>query len=123
MAYAQRHVVSITVNSSGDGTDYTPVVTGLISTIRYVTTDYDNGVDFTITAEATGETILAVTNITASTTWAPRQATCTTAGVASLYAGSGTAVNDKIAVANDRVKIVVAQGGNATSGAFHIVLE
>jgi hypothetical protein len=123
MAYAQRHVVSITVDASGDGTGYSPVVTGLISTVRYVKTDYADTVDFTITLEATGESVLAVTNTTVSTTWAPRQATHSTAGVASLYASGGTAVNDKIAVADDRIKIVVAQGGVSTSGAFHIVLE
>ena len=52
----------------------------------------------------------------------PRQATHTTAGVAALYAGGGSAVLDKIALANDRVKIVIGSGGNAKTGAFHIVM-
>lgn len=43
-------------------------------------------------------------------------------GVAALYAAAGTAVNDGIAVAKDRIKIVVAQGGNVKSGAFHVVV-
>jgi hypothetical protein len=55
-----------------------------------------------------------------STTWAPRQPTHTTAGAASLYAAGGTAVNDHICLANERVKIVLAQGGSAKAGVFHV---
>jgi hypothetical protein len=62
-------------------------------------------------------------NFNASVTVAPRQAIHDTAGVAGLYAAGGSAVLDKIALANDRVKIVVAQGGVSTSGTFHIVME
>jgi hypothetical protein len=53
----------------------------------------------------------------------PRAATNTTAGVASLYASGGTAVNDLIRLSRDRVKIVIAAGGNVKSGAFHVVTE
>lgn len=123
MSYAERHVVSVTTAADGSATSYSPVITGKISTIRYAKTDFADGVDFTITAEATGETIWAQENVNASATVAPRQATHTTAGVAALYAAGGSAVLDKIALANDRVKIVIASGGNAKSGAFHIVLE
>ena len=122
MSYAERHTVTITTEASGDATGYTPVVTGFLSQIRYVKTDFDNGVDFTITAEATGETLWTEITVNASATRAPRQATHGTDGAASLYAGAGTAIQDKIALANDRVKIVVAQGGNAKVGTFHIVI-
>jgi hypothetical protein len=54
---------------------------------------------------------------------APRQATHSTAGAAALYAAAGTAVNDKIALANDRIKIVIASGGNTKTGVFHFVIE
>lgn len=120
--YAERHVVTITTDGSGDGTGFTPVVTGHISAIHYVKDDFADTVDFTITAEATGETIWSEENVTASTVRAPRQATHSTAGAASLYAGAGEAVLDRIAVARDRVKIVVANGGNATNGTFHVVV-
>jgi hypothetical protein len=123
MSYAERHVVSVTTAADGSATAYSPVVTGKISTVRYVKTNFADGVDFTITLEATGETVWAEENVNASTSRAPRQATHTTAGVAALYAAGGSAVLDKIAVANDRIKIVIASGGNVTSGAFHIVLE
>lgn len=85
-------------------------------------TDFANGVDFTITSEATGETLWAESNVDASATRAPRQATHGTDGTAALYAGSGTAVLDKIALANTRVKIVVASGGDTKTGTFYVVL-
>lgn len=123
MSYAQRHVVSVTTIADGSATAYSPVVTGKISQIRYVKTDFADGVDFTITAEATGETIWTDTNINASETVAPRQPTHDTAGAAAVYAGGGSAVLDKIALANDRVKIVIASGGDTKTGTFHIILE
>lgn len=123
MSFANRIAVTVTTDASGDAVAYTPVVTGKLSQIRYVKNDFAVGVDFTITAEATGETLWAQNDVNASATVAPRQATHSTAGAAALYAGGGTAVLDKIALANDRIKIVVAQGGNAASGTFHFILE
>lgn len=123
MSFANRIAVTVTTDASGDAVAYTPVITGKLSQIRYVKNDFAVGVDFTITAEATGETLWAQNDVNASATVAPRQATHSTAGAAALYAGGGTAVLDKIALANDRIKIVVAQGGNAASGTFHFILE
>jgi len=71
----------------------------------------------------TGETLWTEENVDSSATRAPRQATHSTAGVAALYAGSGQAVNDKIVLAADRVKIVIASGGDTKTGTFHIVVE
>lgn len=119
----RRHVVPVTVDASGDATAYSPVISGDLVSIRYVKDDFANGVDFTITAEDTGETIWAEENVNASATRYPRAATASTAGAASLYAAAGTAVNSKISLSQDRVKIVVASGGNATSGEFHITVD
>lgn len=124
MSHAQRLVVAVTTIADGSATAYSEgPVTGKISQIRYVKTDFDNGSTFTITSEATGETIWAESGVNASATRAPRQATHSTSGVAALYAGGGTAVNDKIALANDRIKIVIAAGGNVKTGTFHFVIE
>jgi len=121
--YAQRLTVTVTTDADGVATAYTPVIAhGQISTVRYAKDDYANGVDFTITLEATGETVWTQADVNASATVAPRQATHSTAGVAALYAGSGTAVLAPITVANDRVKIVIAQGGATKTGTFHFVL-
>ncbi len=43
--------------------------------------------------------------------------------LAALYASGGVAVNDRIALSRDRVKIVIAQGGNATVGSFTIIVD
>lgn len=122
MSHVQRHVVTVTTASDGTATAYTPTVTGMISHIAYVKTDFANGVDFTITAEATGETIWTQTDVNASVVTAPRQASHSTAGAAALYAGGGSAVLVPIYVANDRVKIVIAQGGATKTGTFHVVM-
>jgi len=119
----KRHTVSLTTNGTGDATGYTPVLNGRLSQIRYVKTDFADGIDVVVTAEATGEILWDEDNVNASATRAPRQATHDTVGVASLYAGSGEPVEDKIVLAADRVKIVVANGGDTKTGTFHIVLE
>lgn len=123
MSFAQRFVVPVTTDASGNATAFSPIITGKISTIRYVKTSFADGVDFAITAEATGENIWTQSDVNASATVAPRQPIHGTDGVASLYAAAGKAVQDKIALANDRVQIAISSGGNATSGAFHIVTE
>lgn len=121
--FIQRHEVTITTDASGDATGYTSALTGRIHAIRYVKTDYDNGVDFTITLEKTGEAILTGTNINASESFYPRVPVDDEAGADALFAAGGTKLRDKVAAANDRVKIVVAQGGNTKSGTFHVIVE
>lgn len=123
MSYAQRVAVTVTTAADGSATAYSEVVTGKLSQIRYVKTDFADGSTFTITAEATGETLWTEAAVNASATRAPRQATHSTAGAAALYAAAGTAVNDKIALALDRIKIVIAAGGATKTGTFHFVLE
>lgn len=120
--HVERHAVEITTDSGGAATVYSPQVTGRLLSIRYVKTDFANGVDFTVTSEATGETIWAESDVNASATRAPRQATHTTAGAAALYAAGGVAVNDHVFLANDRVKIVIAQGGDTKTGVVHLTI-
>lgn len=119
----RRHVVPVTVNASGAAEVYSRVISGTVESIRYIKDDFADTVDFTITAEATGGTIWAEENVTASATRLPRAATHSTAGAAALYASGGAAVLGKIALAQDRVKIVIANGGVSTSGAFHITVK
>lgn len=118
----RRHIVPVTTDASGDATAYSTWISGQIMSISYVKTDFADGVDFAITIDGTGEGLWTEENVNASTRRYPRGATHTTAGVAALYAADGLPVLDRIAIARDRVKIVVANGGNAKSGAFHIVV-
>jgi hypothetical protein len=123
MSQVTRLTVPVTTAADGSATAYSDVVTGKVSAVRYVKTDFDNASTITITAEATGEGIWTEVGVNASATRAPRQAVHTTAGAASLFAAGGTAVSDKIALANDRVKIVIAGGGNVKSGTFYVTVE
>lgn len=123
MSYVNRVSVAVTTDASGNATAYSDYVTGKISSIQYVKNNFADGVDFTITSEATGESLWTQSDVNASAIVRPRAPTHSQAGVASLYASGGTAVQDKIALANDRVKIVIGSGGNVKSGTFNIVLE
>lgn len=125
MAKTRKFTVVATSDGSQVGTHYTPYVDGYIESIQYVKADsggYTDGVDFTITADATGENIWTDTNINASEVVRPRAATHSTAGVAAVYASGGEAVNDRIALGRDRVKIVLAQAGASKTGTFVITV-
>lgn len=121
---ATRSLVSVTTAADGTATAYSPVLSGKVVAIQYVpdgTTPYDNTVDFTITVEATGQGLWTESNISAAKIVAPRQPIHDLVGGARLYAAAGTAVSDEIVIANDRVKIALAQGGNVKTGSFFVV--
>lgn len=122
----RRFKVRVTTAADGTVTAYSPRVSGKIHQIEYVkdgTNPYANGVDFTITGEATGIGLWTQSDVNASAVVAPRMATHSQVGAASLYAAGGTAVQTPIALSGDRVKIVIAQGGNAKVGDFHILVD
>ena len=125
MSYAERHTVNVVTDPSGGSTDFTPVVTGRILNVIYTkdgTTPFTDGVDFTCTLEATGQNVWTESNVNASKTVAPRQATHDEVGAASLYAAAGEPVEDHIVAAKDRVKIVVASGGDTKLGQFIVIV-
>lgn len=122
----RRFVVSAVTSAGGDFEGYTPELPrgGELISCRYIKTDFDDGVDFTITSEDTGESLWAESNVNASATRYPRAATHSVAGAASLYAAAGEGVFDRVMLgADDRIKVVVASGGNAKSGAFHFTIR
>jgi hypothetical protein len=122
----RRYTVSPTTDGAGNATAFSPRVSGEIASITYVkdgVNPYAAGVDFTITAEATGENIWTQVDVNASATVYPRAGSHSTAGVALLYAAGGTAVSVPIGLGNDRVKIAIAQGGAAKVGKFHIAVR
>lgn len=120
--YAERQAVTATTDADGNATAYTEAVTGAIHTAIYTKTDYAAGVDFTITGEVTGQTVWTESNVNASKTVCPRQATHDTAGVASLYAAAGEPVEAPVVLVNERIKIAIAQGGDTKSGAFQFII-
>ena len=121
--YPVRHTVAVTTDASGNSTDYTTnIVNGRILSVKYTKTDFADTVDFTITTEGTAQNVWVEANVTDTKTVAPRQATHSTSGVASLYAGSGEPVEDCVVAVNERIKIVVAAGGDTKSGTFDIIV-
>ena len=119
----RNFTIPLTTNSGGAVTAYSSYFSGYIDAVQYVKTDFADGVDFTVTADETGEAILSLTDQNTATKLSPRAATHSTAGVAALYAGGGTAVNDRIALGRDRVKVVIAQGGNVKTGSVIVTVS
>ncbi len=122
MSYAERHTVPVVTAAGGGATVFSPVITGRIMSIAYVKTDFTDGVDFTITSDMSLQNVWTEANVNAAKTVAPRQATHSTAGVASLYAAAGEPVEDHIYLANERVKFVIVAGGATKSGAFVVIV-
>lgn len=122
----RRYTASVTTAADGTATAYVNGnISGELHSIHYVkdgSNAYADGVDFTITDEATGESLWAELNVNASTVRYPRASTHSAAGAAALYAAGGTAVMARPGLARTRIKIVLAQGGNAKTGLFHFVI-
>jgi len=115
-------IFEITVTTAADGTAiaYVPsagVCRGFLEMIQYAKVDYADGVDFTITDDKTGESLWTDTNVNASEIVRPTAPLHSQAGAARLLAAAGEPVVGKIAIVS-RIKIVIAQGGNAKSGTF-----
>jgi hypothetical protein len=112
-----RELVTATTGSGGDAEAYSSTVKGNVLAVRYAKTDYANGVDFTITTETTAQNIWVDTNVNASENVYPR-ALCQGTDGANL-----TGEYCLVPVAGERIKIVIAQGGDTTSGTFTFVIH
>lgn len=119
MSYIERHSVVVTTIADGSATAYSDHIDfGFLNQIRYVKTDFDNGSTFTITLNGTGESLLTETGINADATRAPRQPLHSLVGAA-----LGATIVDKIAIVNDKIKIVIAGGGNVKTGTFYFLVS
>ena len=120
--YAERHQVTLTTDGSGVATGYTPRVTGRVVAVVLGTNDLDATADTTITAEATGQAILTLTNVNTAAAYYPRPGVHDAVGAAKTYDGT-RAIGEAVSVALDRVKIAIAQGGNTKTAVFHVIIE
>jgi hypothetical protein len=120
--YAERKSVTIIVDADGNGTGYIPVMQGRVMSLHYTKTDYADGVDVVVTAEATGEAVLSKDNVNASAHFYPRAAVHDVLGAPALFAAAGQAIVEPVFLANDRIKIIVSSGGVSTSGTFTAVI-
>ena len=124
----RRFVVTATVDENGDAEAFSPVLSGKLVSIRYVKDDFETGVDFTITSEATGASLWVEEDVDASATRFPRFPLSDATGAAAEYADGETPeeVLGQIALSQDRVKIVIANGtadDGGEVGTFHITID
>jgi len=124
--YAQRYEIDVVTAADGSFTGFTQEpVHGRVLAVQYVkpvSGGFDDGSTMTLTGEETGLAVWAESNVNASATRMPRGATHSAAGVAALYAAAGTAVLDAIPVAGERLKLVVASGGNVKNGKLFVTV-
>lgn len=122
--HVERHVVNLTTASDGTATEYTPHVSGRVLSIQYVkhgSNAFSDGVDFTITAEATGQAIATFTDLNASAVKYPRVPVQDETGADATLDGTRK-MREPVAVANDRIKIAIAQGGSVKNGQVIVVI-
>jgi hypothetical protein len=125
MAYVQLVTLDVVTATGGGAVAYSPVVTGRISAIQYVkasTNSYTDGVDFTVESELTGTQFWREDDVNASKTVHPVAGATLFTGVALLHASGGTAVPVPFHVAQDRLKITIASGGNTKTGRFYLTV-
>ena len=103
----------------GAATEYIGPLYGKLEALVYTKVDFADTVDFTITNELTGETIWTQTNRTASQVVRPRVITQDTAG-ADLIA---LVVKEPYFFAGQRIKIVLAAGGDEKFGRFTALMS
>lgn len=113
--------VTLTTDASGNVTGYVGPTNGRIIEVRYDKVDYADGVDITITGETSGKPIWAEENVNAAKTVRPRQVTHTPEGEEVAYQALWL-VYDYIVIEAERVKIVIASGGDTKSGTFTVMV-
>lgn len=109
---------TITTDASGDATVYLGSrLRGRVHAIKYIKGTLDAGTDLVITGETSGVAIL--TDSPAADEWLyPRAfANAVTTGAA------GTVAQEPVHVLNERIKVVVAQGGNGGVGSISVFID
>lgn len=124
--YAKRLVVPYTTDGAGNATVFSEGIEGgFIHQLRHVpdaTVPPAAGVTFAVTLEQTGEAVWSEASAAAALSRAPRQNVHSTVGAAALYAAGGTNITDLIAIAKDRIKVVVSAGGANKQGTLHFLI-
>lgn len=111
----------ITTTSGGAATVYSGKMTGRLRGIKYMpgSSGLDTNADLTITSETTEQAILTKADAGTSTVWfypvAPANKTAD--GAAS------TLTEVPLFLIEERIKVVVAQGGNTKSGSIGFLIE
>lgn len=117
----RRFVLHVTTAGDGTAIAYSSPLSGCLCAIHYVKETFADGVDFTISTEATGEPMWTEADVNASKTCRPRAPTHDNAGVP--IQGPSDVIYAMSRLSLDRIKVVIAAGGAGTTGTFHFVME
>ncbi len=115
-----EYPVTITVDALGDGIGYAGSrIRGKVVAIKYEYGSLEATVDATITGETTGVPIMTKEDLAQANAWFYPRAI-------PVKVTDGAAFTDAavdIWVFDERIKVVLAQGGNATSGKFTFYVD
>lgn len=115
-----RVSVPVLTNAEGAATVYTPALNGMIRSVRYIKPSsggLDGGTDIDIVTDKGAVVVWDKDNLAASAVIYPMVPAQDNTGtdVAGSYA--------PIPVCDERIKITVANGGNAGAGTFEFLIE
>ena len=114
--------VTITTNASGAATVYLgSKLRGYLVALFYRPGTLDTGADLTVTAEDSGAPILTKVNLGTGNSWLYPRALPTNAN--SATGPLGTVPSERIPLMKERIKVVVAQGGNTLTGTIEAIYE
>lgn len=122
--HAERHAVTVTTNEEGVGDGFTPAVTGRVIEVQYIKPaagGYDDGMNLDVETEITGRKIWDEDAVNASDIIRPRVQVQNTSNADLTLDGTRIMV-EPLVVANERIKISVAAGGNAKTGTFYVTV-
>lgn len=115
---------TVTTDSTGAAEVEAGPFTGKLVNVIYTkpaTGGYTDGVDFDLVTE-TGIDVWNEDDVDASKTVAPQQPLHSSAGVALVYAAAGEAITGPIYLANEKITITIANGGDTKSGQFDFIV-
>lgn len=115
-----HHTRSIVTDAAGAAEVYVgEKIIGRVVAIRYSPGSLDAGADLTLTGDVSGSPVLTVGNAGAAEVWFYPQVTPHKAADGSEIAGGQA----DVFLFGERVKVVVAQGGNVGAGSITIFTE
>lgn len=115
-----RVSVPVLTNSEGAAVAYTPALNGMVRSVRYVKPDsggLDNNSDIDIVTDKGAVVVWDKDDLSASAVIYP---------MVPAHDNTGTLVEGSYApipVCDERIKITVANGGNAGTGTFEFTIE
>lgn len=124
MGFVQKFDLNVVTATGGGAVVFTPPAMGSVVSVQYIADTvaaFASTADFTVASEDTGVEYWRQDNVTASAQRYPLAPANTAAGVALVYS-TGNAVGVPYHVANERIKITIAQGGNTKAGRFVVLV-